>query len=59
VQSWNGTQWVTVPGGSITDNNQVWRQLLFAPITTSRIRVYVTGALGKASRLAEVEVYTP
>jgi Putative Ig domain/IPT/TIG domain/F5/8 type C domain/NedA-like, galactose-binding domain len=59
VQSWNGTQWVTVPGGNVTGNTQVWRQVLFAPLTTSRIRVLVTGALANFSRIVEIEVYTP
>jgi glycine rich protein/Big-like domain-containing protein/all-beta uncharacterized protein/F5/8 type C domain-containing protein/BACON domain-containing protein len=58
VQSWSGTQWVAVPGGSITGNTQVWRQVPFVPLTTSRIRVLVTGALGNLSRIAEVEAYS-
>ena len=58
VQSWDGTQWVTVPGGSLTGNTQVWRQVLFAPLTTTRIRVNVTGAAMNFSRIVEIEAYT-
>ena len=27
VQYWNGANWVTVPGGSVTGNNKVWRKI--------------------------------
>jgi hypothetical protein len=57
VQYWNGSAWVTVPGGSITNNNKVWRQVLFAPITTTKIRVFITGALNGYSRVIEVEAW--
>jgi len=39
VQYWNGSSWVTVPGGSVTGNNKVWRKFTFTAITTSKIRV--------------------
>jgi hypothetical protein len=36
----------------------VWRQFAFAPISTSKIRVLVTGtADGVWTRIAEVEAY--
>jgi hypothetical protein len=57
VQYWDGSTWVTVPGGAITNNNLVWRQLLFAPITTSKIRVLVTFSLGNYSRVMELEAW--
>src|SRR5262249_42147805 len=57
MQYWTGTQWQTVPGGSITGNNLVWRRVQFFPVTTPRIRVLVTGALAGYSRIAEVEAY--
>ena len=57
VQYWNGTAWVTVPGGSVTNNNRVWRQVLFAPITTTKIRIYVIQALNGYSRAIEVEAW--
>jgi hypothetical protein len=57
VQYWDGSTWVTVPGGAITNNNLVWRQVLFAPITTSKIRVLVTFSLGNYSRVMELEAW--
>jgi hypothetical protein len=58
VQYWTGSAWQTVPGGAVTGNAFVWRQFLFAPITTSRIRVNITNGLASYSRLVEVEAYT-
>jgi hypothetical protein len=57
VQYWNGSAWVDVPGGLVTNNNLVWRQLAFAAITTSTIRIFVTGALGNYSRVMEIEAW--
>jgi hypothetical protein len=57
VQYWNGTAWVTVPGGSITGNNLVWRQITFPAVTTDRIRVQVNASLGNYSRIVEIEAY--
>ncbi|MDR7273222.1 PKD repeat protein, partial [Pelomonas saccharophila] len=59
VQYWNGTGWVDVPGGSVIGNNKVWRQFVFAPITTQRIRVLVNSAEYSLSRIVEVEAWTP
>ncbi|HKQ53664.1 MAG TPA: LamG-like jellyroll fold domain-containing protein [Pyrinomonadaceae bacterium] len=58
VQFWNGTTWVTVPGGAVTGNNNVWRRFAFAPVTTSKIRVSVEDAADHAnSRIIEVEAF--
>ncbi|MFA7345436.1 MAG: family 16 glycosylhydrolase [Terrimicrobiaceae bacterium] len=60
VQYWNGSAWVTVPGGSVTGNNKVWRQFTFSPITTSKIRVVVNAAAsanGAYSRITEIEAW--
>ncbi len=57
VQYWTGTAWAAVPGGSVTNNNLVWRRFVFAPVTTTRIRVYITGALNGFSRVMEVEAW--
>jgi len=57
VQYWDGFNWTVLPGGSITGNTRVWRQITFAPVTTSRIRVLVTGALNGYSRITEIEAY--
>jgi len=59
VQYWTGSAWATVPGGSVTGNNKVWRQFSFSPITTSKIRVMInTGADNAFSRVVEVEAWT-
>jgi hypothetical protein len=57
VQYWTGSAWITVPNGSVTGNNKVWRQFTFSPITTSKIRVLVNNALNSRSRIVEVEAY--
>ena len=57
VQYWTGSAWATVPGGSVTNNNLVWRQVQFAPVTTTRIRVHITGFLNGFSRVTEVEAW--
>ena len=58
VQYWNGSAWVTVPGGSITGNNLVWRQITFPAVTTNQIRVVVNGSVDGMSRITEVEAYS-
>jgi hypothetical protein len=58
VQYWTGSQWLTVPNGVVSGNNLVWRQVTFGALTTSAIRVWVTGALNTFSRITEVEAYT-
>jgi RHS repeat-associated protein len=59
VQYWTGSSWATVPGGSISGNNLVWRKLTFAPITTSKIRVLVTAAATDGvARINEIEAWT-
>lgn len=55
VQGWNGSMWVTL--GSVSGNNLVKRAVMFAPFTTSRIRVNVTNAPVLYSRLVEVEAW--
>lgn len=57
VQYWDGAAWVTVPGGSVTGNNKVWRKFTFSPITTTKIRVYVTGAADSYGRATELEAW--
>ena len=57
VEYWDGTEWTAVPGGVVNGNSLVWRQITFAPLTTTKIRVWVTGALGGYSRITEVEAY--
>lgn len=61
VQYWDGTGWITVPGGSVVNNNKVWTQYGFDPITTNRVRVrfYKEIAAGSSAqaRLVEIEVW--
>ena len=57
VQYWAGSAWQTVPGGSVTGYNKVWRKFTFAPVSTSRVRVLVVNALSGYSRITELEAY--
>jgi hypothetical protein len=60
VQYWDGSsrQWLTVPGGTVSGNTNVWRQFSFAPLVTTGIRVLVNNALNGYARITEVEAYT-
>jgi hypothetical protein len=58
VEYWTGTSWSAVPGGVVSENRNVWRQLIFAPVTTTAIRVLITGTMDGWSRLVEVEAYS-
>jgi len=58
VQYWTGSAWVTVPGGSVSGNNKVWKKITFAPLTTTKIRVYITATSDGWSRIVEVEAWT-
>jgi len=55
VQFWDGFAWINVPNGIISGNNLVWRKINFPTLTTSSIRIVVTGALNGYSRITEVE----
>ena len=57
LEYWTGTTWTVIPGGMVTGNRLVWRQLTFAPITTTAIRVFITGSIDGWSRLTEIEAY--
>lgn len=59
VQYWNGSSWVTVTGGSVTGNTNVWRQFTFTPVTTTKIRVLIHNTQDTIwSRLVEIEAWT-
>src|SRR6185295_2053205 len=58
VQYWTGSVWATIPGATVTNNNLVWRKFTFAGISTSKIRVSITGTPDGYSRIAEIEAYT-
>lgn len=56
VQYWDGSQWITKQ--TITDTTKVWNKITFNPITTSKIRIYITKIRATYGRLAEVEAWT-
>ena len=57
VQYWTGSSWAAIPGATIATNTLIWRRFTFVPVTTSRIRVHITGALNGYSRVVEVEAW--
>jgi Domain of unknown function (DUF1929)/F5/8 type C domain/Glyoxal oxidase N-terminus len=70
VQYLSGSGWITIdcgtptnPCGRVSNNNRVWRQFNFSPVTTSAVRVAVHGSVpfsfaNNYSRLVEVEAYS-
>jgi RHS repeat-associated protein len=58
VQYWNGSAWTTVPGGSVTGNNKVWKKITFEPVDTSKIRVVINATVDSWTRVVEVEAWT-
>jgi alpha-L-rhamnosidase len=55
VQTWDGTQWVTQ--ATVSGNTSVYRWIPFtAPVSTSQVRIVVTGAQNTFTRIAE---FTP
>ncbi len=58
VQYWNGSSWVTIPGGSVTGNNKIWRQFTFPTVATSKIRVLSASSPDLYTRLTEVEAWS-
>jgi len=57
VQYHNGAGFVPVPGGVFEDNDLVWNRILFDPIETNRIRVYVRLGLQGYARVIEFEAW--
>jgi RHS repeat-associated protein len=57
VQYWNGSSWVTVPGGSVNGNNKVWRKFTFSPVTTNKIRVFINTVPDSWSRVVEIQAF--
>ena len=57
LQYWSGNEWITVPGGSITENNLVWRKVTFDTIVCPKIRIMVNNALGGYSRIVEMQAF--
>lgn len=53
VQTWDGAQWLTQ--ATITGNTEVSRWIPFtAPVSTTKVRVEITGAQASFSRIAEL-----
>jgi len=48
---------VTVANGNVSGNNLVWKQITFSAITTSKIRIWITGSADGYSRITEVEAW--
>lgn len=59
VQYWDGSSWVTVPGGEIRGNDRAMRVLSVPGISTAKIRVLVHDARAYFSRILEVEAIGP
>jgi hypothetical protein len=57
VQYFDGSTWVTVPGGAVTGNDRAMRVFLFEPITTTKIRVVINKGRNHYSRITEVESF--
>jgi PKD repeat protein len=55
VQYWDGANWVTIPGGSVTGNDKAKRAFTFPGIMTTKIRVVVNNARSHFSRIVELE----
>jgi len=55
---WDGAAWQAVPGGTVTDNTSVSRNMVFdTPVTTSRVRLRMTSA--QSARLRELLLFPP
>jgi hypothetical protein len=63
VQSWDGANWIDVPGAAATNTNQVWSQFnLATPITTQKMQILVTAISGPgqiAAQIVEFECWGP
>jgi len=57
VQYFDGHNWLTVPGGTVTGNKKVWRRFSFDAVVTERIRLKINGAKAPNSIVIELEAY--
>jgi hypothetical protein len=57
LQYWSGNEWKTIPGGSITSNNLVWRKVTFDTIVCPKIRIMVKNSLAGYSRIIEMQAF--
>lgn len=58
VQYFDGSNWVTVPNGTVAGNDRVWRSFSFPAVSTDRVRVTVNSALYQYSRIVELEAWS-
>jgi hypothetical protein len=57
VQYFDGSNWLPVPNGTVSNNTKVWRKITFPAVIAEKIRVLITGAKAPNSILLEVEAY--
>lgn len=57
LQYWDGASWQSIPGASASGNNLIKRSFTFAPVTTSKIKINITGTADGRSRIAEIEAF--
>ena len=59
IEYWDDGKWVSVEGMPIKDNQvQGWREHRFSPVTTDRLRLFITrSAYGNRMGAGELEVY--
>jgi hypothetical protein len=57
AERWTGTAWELIPGAQSAFTDRVWNRFTFPAVTTSKIRVVITGAMNGHSRLVEVEAW--
>jgi hypothetical protein len=57
IQTWDGSSWVTVPGGAIRGNSLARRTVSFPAVTTTKLRVLVLNSRLNYSRVVEVEAF--
>ncbi|HEV3471038.1 MAG TPA: S8 family serine peptidase [Pyrinomonadaceae bacterium] len=57
LQYWDGTSWVTVPGGAVRGNSLAVRGAVFEEVVTDRVRVLVLNSRLNYSRVVELEAY--
>jgi hypothetical protein len=58
IQYWTGSAWADVDGMAVTGNSKIVVPLKFrAPVTTTKLRLQVTAALGGSARVVEFGVF--
>jgi hypothetical protein len=57
LEYWDGAAWQPIPGGNVVGTNKVWLQIVFSPISTSKIRLNSTKTVDGSSRLVEIEAW--